>query len=135
MLNKHNQASRKVAVEIAEQELNAVEKKADTSKISEESSKIRAPKVSINKPSSQKPPSKYELNFKAVKQVQREGLSKRAISRRLRVNRETVSKYFEYNEYHKRITNTGPASKAPKYADYLKRRWKNAITMNYGVKE
>lgn len=121
MLNKHNQASRKVAIEIAEQEsiCNGSCSNSAKKEHKEPRTREKAANVVEKKPA----PSKYELNFKAVKKLQKEGISKRAISRQLGVNRQTVSKYFEYDEYPKKIIPSGPESKAHKYGEYLKKRW------------
>lgn len=121
MLNKHNQASRKVAIEIAEQESLSSGNSPNSAKREnkEPITKEKAADVVIKKPT----PSKYELNFEAVKKLQKEGISQRAISRQLGINRQTVSKYFQYEKYPKKIITSTSTSKAHKYADYLKKRW------------
>ena len=122
MLNKHNKVSRKVAIEIAEQESTSKDSPSNSIKKEEESiNKEKA--VPVNLVEKKPFPSKYELNFKAVKKLQKQGISKRAISRQLGISRQTVSKYFEYEEYPKRIIPSGPNPKAHEYADYLKKRW------------
>lgn len=72
---------------------------------------------------SKDPPSKYELLFKEVKELQKKGVSQREISRVLKINRSTVSKYIEYDEYPKRITPPSQAPKASKFSSYLSKRW------------
>lgn len=45
------------------------------------------------------------------------------ISRRLGIGRETVARYFQYDEYPRRIPSPSRASKVIPFNDYLSRRW------------
>ncbi len=117
LMNRYNQASRKVAVQIAE---------AEQAKITEALKLMDSCKDNCNQDitkESKDAPSKYELLFKEVKKLQKKGISQREISRRLQINRSTVSKYMEYDEFPKRITPPRQAPKASKFSTYLTKRW------------
>ena len=124
MMDKHNEASRKVAIDIAQQELLTTDNQntqgIDTIK--------ENPIIASTK--KQEFPSKYELIFEVVKKLQKEGISQRAISRQLGVSRKTVCKYFEYDEFPKRINPPSQESKAAKFDSFLRKRW-NEGERNY----
>lgn len=129
MMNKHNQASRKTAVEIAEKE--GVTKESITAEppileIEPDNTKKSAPQLNVGKVA----PSKYELMFDAVKKLQKEGVSQRGISKQLGISRKAVCKYFQYDEYPKRICPPSQQPKASKFDEYLRKRW-NEGEYNY----
>ena len=123
LMNKHNQASRKVARQIAQTEqakITEALKPDDSCNDSNKKDPILRVKATELKGS---PPSKYELLFREVKELQKKGVSQREISRRLKINRSTVSRYAAYDEYPKKITPPSKISKTSKFNTYLSKRW------------
>jgi len=133
MMNKYNQASRKTAVEIAKRGLQeelpkgsvVINPPANNSAVQNEEKLIPTPSIKKGTPS------KYELMFETVKKLQKEGASQRAISKHLGISRKTVCKYFEYNEYPKRICPPSQEPKANKFDDYLRKKWKEGVHNYY----
>jgi len=65
-----------------------------------------------------------QTKFAAVKALQAKGLSCRAISREVDVDRRTVQKYSHLDQAPPKGTSSVRNSKAGPYLDYLRRRWK-----------
>lgn len=74
-----------------------------------------------------RPPSEMEQWYTAIKDLEREGVSQRAIARRLHLSRTTVGKYLRSPEVP--VRHPGPQSRSSvlPYLDYLKRRWDEGI--------
>ena len=123
LMNRYNKVSRKVAVQIAEAEQANITEALKSKGSCKDTSKENRTNIITAKINNIAAPSKYELLFHEVKELHRKGVSQREISRRLKINRTTVSKYIEYDEYPKRITPLRQASKASRFSTYLSKRW------------
>ena len=122
LMNKYNQASRKVAVQIAETEQAKITEALKTNDSCNACNK-EFPKDTLKAKVGKDSPSKYELIFMEVKKLQKKGFSLREISRRVGINRKTVTKYVEYDSFPKRIAPPHQISKASKFSSYLTKRW------------
>jgi len=123
LMNKHNQASRKVARQIAQTEQAKITEALKPEDSCNDSNKRDSVLLLKSTEVKDAPPSKYELLFKEVKELEKKGVSQREISRRLKINRSTVSKYIAYDEYPKKIVPSCRVSKASKFSTYLSKRW------------
>jgi len=123
LMNKHNQASRKVARQIAQTEqakiTEALQSEDSCNDSNKQDSALPVKSIDVK----DDPRSKYELLFRDVKELEKKGISQREISRRLNINRSTVSKYIAYDEYPKKIIPPNRISKASKFSTYLAKRW------------
>jgi transposase len=70
-----------------------------------------------------RPPSEMEIWYTEIKELERQGISQRAIARRLHFSRATVMKYLRSPEVP--VRGHGPQSRSSvlPYLDYLKQRW------------
>lgn len=64
-----------------------------------------------------------ELRFAEVKDLQAQGLSRRAVARQLNIDPRTVGKYFPVDECPQRMVGPQSTSTALPYLDHLKKRW------------
>lgn len=113
MMEKYHSENRLVAIKIAEdQYLKLIEALPDKDK-SEPPKTMKKGKL----------PSKYELQFKEVKKLQKQNLSQREISRRTGISRETISKYFKWEYYPEKVKVIGRKSIVHPYSAYLKKRF------------
>jgi transposase len=61
--------------------------------------------------------------FAEVKDLQKKGWKRNQIARRLKIDRRTVSRYFQYDQYPGRAGDAGPVSSVQPFMDYVFRRW------------
>lgn len=64
-----------------------------------------------------------ELRFDEVKLLHKQGLSERAIARRLSMSRKTVRRYVTLDTYRRRTPGRQSTSKATTFLPYLHKRW------------
>jgi transposase len=64
------------------------------------------------------------LRFAEVKELQRQGWSRRAVAEHLQIHRKTVGKYFTHDTYPERAPAAHTTSKALPYHSYLTQRWR-----------
>ncbi len=72
---------------------------------------------------SARPPSAAEVRYAEIQALRQVGLSQRAISRKLRLHRQTVRRYFKAASMPERGRGPQCISSVHPYLEYLKRRW------------
>jgi transcriptional regulator with XRE-family HTH domain len=98
------------------------ETKGDPQDINEEDSEKKSARKSTPEISNQ-PTAYQELRFAKVKELQKQGLTRREVARRLHLDRRTVSKYFELERLPKIVRSKPSTSKTSSYMPYLTSRW------------
>jgi transposase len=121
--DKHNKELRMAAKDIAEVRRDQENQQKEIAKNQEVESDLKSKDLTEKKELS-----KYELSFLEVKRLQTEGHSIRSIHRQTGVHRQTIKKYFKYEEYPKVVTGGSKVSSALPFEDYLRKRWTEGQT-------
>lgn len=121
MLDKHNQELRLAAKDIAQAQRDEEETRKST--VEEIDSNGEPAANNSPAPKEKQPLSKYELNFLEVKRLKSEGHSNRSIHRQTGIQRETIKRYLNYEEYPQKEIVASKASLALPFESYLRKRW------------
>lgn len=109
---------------------DAARQAAEEAQIAEHSETEAAPQVEITVSSNEhgavqpEKQTQRRLQFTEVKELQRQGWSRRAIAEHLQIHRKTVGKYFTHDAYPERAPAAHTTSKALPYHPYLIQRWR-----------
>lgn len=112
MMNKHNRELKQAA----QQTLQSGEL-ADENQINEPESQI------LDDSKAKEMPSKYELKFLEVKRLQAEGRRIKTIFKITGIHRETIKKYFQYDNYSEVKQSYFVASSVDPYGQHIRNRW------------
>ena len=126
MLDKHNQELRLAAKDIAKSAREV--EQTEVAMTPEEGSNRMEKSNSLCQQIVEKRLSKYELNFLEVKRLRALDHSIRSIHRQTGVNRQTIKRCLNYQEYPQKVIAASKASKALPFEDYLRKKWTEGET-------
>ena len=116
MFERRSREVKAASQEIAE---CLTEKTSDTSK----NDPLEEPPPKICRRKEARQPTRWELLFSEVKELQSQGCSRREVARRLGIDRKTAGKYFALDQLPERAVGLNTLSKVTPYFDYLEKRW------------
>ncbi len=119
MLDRYNKELRLAAEDIAKAERK--EKMGDIEKDKKDKVFIKkATKMVENNTAITE--SKFQLNFKEVKRLSKEGASIKSIHRQTGIHRQTIKRYLKYDEYPTAVQHKLNKEVAD-FEDYIRKRW------------
>ncbi len=118
LLELHPEQLRAAARQVAEATTRPLETSGEGASAPSESSPSPGPT-----PESARPPSAAEVRYAEIQALRQAVLSQRAISRKLRVHRQTVRRYFKAPSVPERGRGPQCISSVQPYWNYLEQRW------------